>query len=193
MKDNTEKTIVTVIISANIIITLYIISCIIYMFCFNKLDVKEYKHKILNISRMEYTLTKEEAKTLIKDLYHTPHFYKETINIKSGRMAETYGLIRYVRIKKGLNLKDFVIAYAHELSHLMFMCADETTTQFKTFVMLYESGNAELQHIALRDAQDIINGKYRGTEYDCGFYILEYLNEKGENYGKQETFNQRNR
>lgn len=178
MKGRAKSVIFNAIFSLSIITLVYMVSSAVYVYCFNNLEVKSYNQVSLNIQPMEYTLTKDEVRELIKDLYNTPHFYKETDNLASNRGAENYIFFRYVKVRKDVSIQDYAIYYAHELTHLKFMYGDETMTVFKTFVMLYESGNEQLKHMALVDAQNIINGGYRGTEYDCGFYILSYLNEK---------------
>lgn len=179
MTERKKNIICNIFLTVSITLLAYVFITIFYLYCFNRLEVKEYERVSLDIPAMEYTLTKDEAKKLIKDIYRTPHFYKEVGKFPDRRDAESVVFIRLVKVEKDLSLENYVMAYAHELTHLKFMYGDETMTVFKTFVMLYESGNAELQHIALKDAQDIINGGYKGTDYDCSYYIIEYLKEKG--------------
>lgn len=160
-------------------ILVYTLSVIIYSYGFNKLEPRKYTRINLNVPRMNYTITKEEAKEFVKNLYNTSHFYIETDKLSATRYAECSVILRTVKIKKNLNIVDYVTSYAHELTHLKYLYADETLTTFKAFVILYESGNEEIKNMALMDAQSVINGLYRGTEYDCGYYIIEYLKEMG--------------
>ena len=187
MSKNSKKwgVICDIFIALNIIVTLVIIASAVYIFGFNKLEVKKYyRYQQINVPEMKYTLTKDEVRKLVADLYNTPHIYKEVDVIAKNRMAESFILLRLVRIRKDLDIGDYAVAYAHELAHVKYMIGDETNVSFKSFVMLYESGNAELQNMALREAKYIIKGSYKGTKYDCGYYIIEYLKEKGVIYGR---------
>jgi hypothetical protein len=147
----------------------------IIVFCANNMEVVEYEIVNLKIDEMNYTLTKEEIKSIVSGLYSTPHIYLETDNLSARNNGNSLVVARVIQIKKDLSVQDYAVAYAHELTHVKYQVADETYTTFKTFTTLFESGNAELRHMALRDAQIIIYGGYGRSEYDCGYQILEYL------------------
>lgn len=137
---------------------------------------------VLLPDKMEVTLTKSTAKELIKDIYDTPHFYFE-VNIKEeGKISDASPLLRVVRMRKDADLVDFIVGYAHELSHIKYLTKNETFVSYKTFVHLYESGYLELQYIAVDYANEILGGGYKGTDYDCGYYIMEYLREHNFDY-----------
>ena len=143
----------------------------------NNMQVMKYDVTNLKVANMEYTLTKSDVKKLVSELYNTPHIYVETENIPSYQNANSFIVARIVRIKPSLSVSAYAVAYAHELTHVKYQVADETYTMFKTFTMLYESGNEELKNMALKDAQSVIYGVYGRSEYDCGYQILEYLKE----------------
>lgn len=136
--------------------------------------VKEYTRVDLQVPTMEYNLTKAQAKELVKDLYDTPHFFTEK-ELQGATLGQSYILWRVAEINFGLDVEDFTITYAHELTHIKYQVQNETYITFMTFKVLYESGNAVLQNMALRHARVILGGGYNGTAYDCGYYILDYL------------------
>lgn len=178
-----HKKVTNIIINAIIILLMGVVSLtlfqVYYIFNHNNLEVKPYEKVNLNTPKMEYTLTKSEIKKLVADLYDTPHIYIERDNFKDERLGHSSIILRTTEIKKGLDLAEYATTYAHELAHVKYQVVDETFTEFKAFVTLYESGNAELQNMALRHIQATIYGGYDGTEYDCGYYVIEYLKEKG--------------
>lgn len=144
-------------------------------------DVKTYVPQYVEITKTpQLTLTKETAHTMIAELFDTPHIYFER-DLPSNQDGRSRIMFRTIEIDSNLNTHTYIITYAHELCHVRYQVGNETYTAYMTFIRLYESNNAELQYHALVYAQDVINGGYSGTEYDCGYYILEYL--KGVNYG----------
>lgn len=121
--------------------------------------------------------SKEEAAALVRNLYNTPHSFKETdLNNKNGH-ADI--LKKVVYIDDNLTISDFIYAYAHELTHLKYATTNETFTSYKSIIMLYESNNHILQCVALSATTEILNGCAEGTEYDCGYYLTEYFKDKG--------------
>lgn len=144
---------------------------------YNSYKPKPYEYTYIKVQPIEETLTKESAKKLIKKLYNTPHIYKEKSFDGFGRSIILY---RKVEINKDLKLNDYIITYAHELTHIKYCTENETWASYKTFKTLYESGNAELRYIALNYANEVLSGCWQGTDYDCGYYILKYLINKGE-------------
>ena len=144
----------------------------------NQLEVKTYKPTYITIPPVEQTLTKDTANDLINDLFNTPHIYIES-DLANTNIGVATPMYRVVQIQKGLNLHNYIISYAHELTHVKYQVGNETYTAYQTFVLLYESGNAELRYHALVYANDVLSGGYVGTNYDVGYYILKYL--KGEN------------
>ena len=146
----------------------------------NILEVKPYEKTRLVVTPTPQTLTKETAKELVSDLYNTPHIYFEK-DLKDGISGLAIPYLRLVFVDENLiSLHYFITTYAHELTHVKYQVVNETFTAYKTFTTLYESGNAELKYHAMVYANDVLRGAYRRGEYDCGYYILEYLKERGE-------------
>ena len=174
MKHKTDKVWLCFIIVA-VTLFLVITSQNVLVFCQNDMQVKQYKIENLKIEQMEYTLTKAEIKNIVSNLYNTPHVYIETNDLPSYQNGISHIVARIVKIKSNLSPLEYAMAYAHELTHVKYQVADETYTMYKTFTTLYESGNKELQNMALKDAQSVIYGGYGRSEYDCGYQILEYL------------------
>lgn len=147
----------------------------------NSLEIKPYTTQIIAIQdKPQLTLTKQTARTIIAELFNTPHIYLER-GLPSNQDGRSRIMWRVIEIEKNLDIHTYIITYAHELCHIRYQVGNETYTAYMTFVRLYESGNTELRYHALVYAQDVIGGGYSGTTYDCGYYILEYL--KGVNYG----------
>lgn len=147
----------------------------------NSLNIKPYTTQIIEIQdKPQLILTKQTARTTIANLFNTPHIYREK-DLPPQENGRSKIMWRIVEIDKNLDVHTYIVTYTHELCHVRYQVGNETYTAYMTFVRLYESNNAELQYHALVYAQDVISGDYSGTEYDCGYYILEYL--KGVNYG----------
>lgn len=147
----------------------------------HSLEIKSYQIQNITIeNRPQLTLTKQTARTTIANLFNTPHIYREK-DLPPQENGRSKIMWRIVEIDKNLDVHTYIVTYTHELCHVRYQVGNETYTAYMTFVRLYESNNTELQYHALVYAQDVISGDYSGTEYDCGYYILEYL--KGVNYG----------
>lgn len=146
----------------------------------NSLNIKPYTTQIIAIQdKPQLILTKQTAHTTIAKLFNTPHIYFEK-DLPPQDNGISIIMWRVVQIDKDLDVHTYIVTYTHELCHVRYQVGNETYTAYMTFVRLYESNNAELQYHALIYAKDVISGDYSGTEYDCGYYILEYL--KGVNY-----------
>lgn len=121
-------------------------------------------------------LEKWEYKGLITELFDTPHIYVEGNLKKQSLDGYARPLIRLVKIEADLCNYSYAYTLAHELVHVKYQTGNETWTSYKSFIILYESGSSALRHIALLYAQDQLGGLYEGTEYDCSYYIADYLN-----------------
>ncbi len=153
---------------------------VLYIRFSNSLEIKPYTNQYITIqNKLQLTLTKQTARTTIANLFNTPHIYREK-DLPAQDNGISIIMWRVVQIDKNLDVHTYIVTYTHELCHVRYQVGNETYTAYMTFVRLYESNNAELQYHALVYAQDVISGDYSGTEYDCGYYILEYL--KGANY-----------
>lgn len=148
-----------------------------YVFAYNDLEVIAYKPVNLRFNPINYSFNKEQVKQIIANLFNVEHTYIETNDLPETDSANSVIGRKEVKIRPDLPLIEFTVSYAHELVHIKYELYDETNTAYRTFVDLYESGNDELKNISLVYAQSIMDGCYKGTEYDCGYYILQYLTE----------------
>lgn len=145
----------------------------------NSLNIKPYTTQIIAIQdKPQLTLTKQTARTTIANLFNTPHIYFEK-DLPPQDNGISIIMWRVVQIDKDLDVHTYIITYTHELCHIRYQVGNETYVAYMTFVRLYESDNHELRYHALLYANDVISGCYDDTQYDCGYYILDYL--KGEN------------
>ncbi len=163
------------VILLELIAIVVLLSRFYYVFAYNDLEVKSYESVQLKFKPMNYTISKAEAKQLLSNLFAIQHTYIETNDIAETDFANSNIVRKEIKIRPNLDLVEYVISYTHELVHIKYELYDETNTAYKTFVELYESGHEELQNISLVYAQSVLDGCYKGTEYDCGYYILEFL------------------
>ena len=165
------------VILLELITIVILLSRIYYVFAYNDLEVMAYEPVDLKFQAMNYTITKEDAKQLLSDMFNIEHKYVETNDISEKDFGNSNIARKEIKIRPDLDLVEYVITYTHELVHVKYELYDETNTAYKTFIELYESGHNELHNISLVYAQSIMDGCYKGTEYDCGYYILQYLTE----------------
>ena len=174
-KQTKKISILIFVILIELIVIVALLSRYYFIFAYNDLEVKSYQPVNLQFQSMNYTITKEDAKQLVANLYNVEHSYTETNDLPETDAANSNISKKEVKIRPDLALIEYTVSYAHELTHIKYSSYDETYTAYRTFVDLYESGHNELQNISLVYAQSIMDGCYSGTEYDCGYYILEYL------------------
>jgi len=99
--------------------------------------------------------------------------------IDSGNLSGKADVIFHkVYLKNNLSPLYVGITLAHELCHIKYYCANETWVEFMAFKELYESNDPVLKMCG--DAMITLHCEYRaykGTAYDIGWYILDYLGE----------------
>jgi len=176
-KQKKKISILIFVILFELLLIVALLSRYYFVFAYNDLEVLKYDPVRLNFQYMDYTITKEDAKQLVANLYNIEHSYEETTDLPKTDAANSVITRKEVKIRPDLGLIEYTISYAHELSHIKYELYDETHTAYRTFIDLYESGHDELKNISLVYAQSIMDGCYSGTEYDCGYYILQYLTE----------------
>lgn len=157
---------------------LFYIGASIYVYTANKLEVKAYRYQYLEVPQIEINLSKKECKRLVDDLYNFPHLYFEISRDEGRTLGHTIFIPPIAIMNKHLQGQEFIIHYAHELTHSKYLTQNETWVTFKTFTLLYESDNEVLHNSGLLYAKWIVEGGYAGTDYDCGYYILEYFSKK---------------
>lgn len=128
--------------------------------------------ELINITN---PLEKWEYKALITAYIDTPHIYMETEFKEVTTTGEAHPLIRLVLVDKRIDNVTYAYTLAHELVHVKYQTGNETWVTFKAFTLLFESGCKPLQEVALQFAEEQLNGEIFSNEYDCSYYIFEYL------------------
>ena len=162
------KTIAIIIISFGLLLIVYngIISI-------PKMEYRESAYAYIYQDHMDCPYTKSELKTLVSELYDTPHIYGET-----KRNSRCLVPFRIVKISDKLHDYAYVKQYAHELTHIKYQTKDERFVVYTTITTLYESGNEYLQWVAIDYANEFLTKSLPEKSYDCGYYLQEYF--KGE-------------
>ena len=173
-KKNKAKTIVIAVLVA-LIVAVSSLNCRIHFSHRWKVKPYQVEHYSKPQNYAEF-IDRSDLKLWVKNLVDTPHIYHEKANLP--QLARTSILFRSITIRKGLDNETFALTYAHELVHIKYLCQNETYTSYKTFVILYESKNVTLRNVAERYAIDVLAGGWKGTAYDIGYYIQNYLNKR---------------
>lgn len=141
------------------------------------LPVKQYQHRYIPLEKIECDLTKKEAKQIVDSLYNVKYDYKE-VNIIDDNGSAGYTNNRQVLVLNSLNVEDYIVVLSHELVHIKYNTFNETFVEYTSIVTMYESDIDIIQKISLNRARLIIAGCYANTDYDCGYYLLEYFENK---------------
>lgn len=117
----------------------------------------------------------EIRKDLEKIYKPVVYFYAEG-ELNSSIGAQTILPLRHITMNsKYVNIPyAYTFFLAHEFVHITYCVTNECFTEFTAFKTLYESGNEWFRNVALWRANDIVTHNLQDT-YDCGYYILEYL------------------
>lgn len=144
-----------------------------------KLDYKECSLSYIEYdnSRPDY-VTEDYIKREIDNLFSNCKYILQYKDLKYGVAGVSYIMLKLVYIDTNLSLEDYAITLTHELVHINFFTVNERFTTFKTFQILYESGNEYFKNVALAYADSDIKG-YMPFEYSCGGYIEDYLKGDG--------------
>lgn len=163
-----RKTIITCIIC--------LLSCVGYLLYINKAHTLQYMEFKYNYSQNTITLDidRNTAKKMVLDNINTPHLYFES-ELGEAKCGVSSPFTRVVIVDKDIDVATYIIAYTHELIHVKYQTVNERYTAYKTFLVLYESGNKTLKQVAMYYAKEQLNGQFEGTDYDCSWYIDKYL------------------
>lgn len=172
----TETVIQNFIIICLLLLIFLTISSSFYIMWGNKMKPEAYtKVEYEYVDVPEYDI--REATEQVKKLFNVPHIYIER-EIYDFVYGKAIPLLHIVMIQDNLRLyhKDtYIYTYAHELAHVKYATSNETFTEYKSIVVLYESGIDYLQAIAWNEAVNIMRGCYRGNKYDCGKQLIDYF------------------
>lgn len=140
------------------------------------LDVIPYEHFYMEQEYIETQYTKPQIRIMLDNIYNTKYKYKEVEEIEELVGGYTHNGTIYV--DKNVDTIDYIIILAHEVTHIKYATSNETFTEYTSIVTLYESNNILFQKVALNRAKLIVGGGLYGTEYDCGYYLIQYFKDK---------------
>lgn len=135
-----------------------------------KMEYRESEYAYIYQDHMDCPYTKSELKTLVRELFDTPHIYGET-----KRDSNSLIPFRIVNINNKLYDCAYVKQYAHELTHIKYQTKDERFVVYTTITTLYESGNEYLQWVAIDYANEFLTKSRPEKSYDCSYYLIEYF------------------
>lgn len=141
-----------------------------------KLEVLDYnKMAVFNTVEIE-PREKVEIKALIDDTFNFHYLYFEkdySHQDVNGRAIPQFAM---VFVDKGLEGYDYAVRLAHEISHCRFYADNECYVEYHAIITLIESKYEWLSNVGKVWANEVIT--YHKTEYDCGYYLLQYFNER---------------
>lgn len=144
------------------------------------LDVIPYEHYYIPQDIILCTLTKTEVKEMIDDVYKTSYTYNEVgylgVDLRGDTLqgnADTTN--RHISVLSNLQIINYIEVLSHEIVHIKYQTTNETFTEYTSIISLYESDVGVFRSVALNRARFIIGGGCAGTEYDCGYYLIEYF------------------
>ena len=163
-----------------LIISLSIITALLFV---NLLVLKRNYMPIKDIEPIEYNvvidkqLTQEEAIERVNKHLNIKYTLKWRNNGYPAGQALLY--VNVVYLQEDMHWIDLIYTLSHELCHIKYYSANETYVEFMTFRELYESDDEVLHFVG--EYLITYHCEYRAlakTEYDIGYYILKYLEEK---------------
>lgn len=165
-------------ISLAIVITLYFLTTTFVPRIINRMEYKTADKLSITYAIVECE-DREQFKRDIGSLAGwQQYFYTEQdLNIVS-RYGQTNMSFRVITMHNKLTDFEFMFYFVHEYLHLKLFTACERYINFQAFKLLYESGNENYKQVALRYANQDMNGCI-SYDYSCWGQIYDYL--KGEN------------
>lgn len=158
------------LIIANIIV-------ICALFSSHYLNVLKYvDYNRINLDEQKVNVNDDEfAIKMVNEAFAYPiyHLSRASLSDCSGYSRL---ISRQIVIERQLSTTKLILVLTHELVHLIYFTDNERFVQYKTFCILYESGNETLRAIAMNFAREMITYNIYPKAYDCGYYILKYLN-----------------
>lgn len=136
-------------------------------------DIKPIKYDVV----INKSLTQEEAIERVNNHFKINYTLKWRNNGYPAGQALLY--VNVVYLQEGMHWIDLIHTLSHELCHIKYYSANETYVEFMAFKELYESGDEYLHFVG--EYMIALHCEYRAlakTEYDIGYYILKYLEEK---------------
>lgn len=170
---------------ASIFILYSLVLCLCFSISFT------YLHHYL--PRKQYAYAQFDFASELSSNYYIDQVYAH--NLIVSLFPKTIAIIDYIKLPKQQWGKSYIFAnkieinqqitgwqtletLTHELLHITHKIHDEYYIQFLTFKVLYESNNPILVLKAKDMAYRICTlGSRKNTQYDCSWYIAQYLEE----------------
>lgn len=169
------KVLKSILIVILIAISIYDIA----LYSSNRIDKMPHINVDLPFSYQAKHLTQEDALDLCTDLVSNEYNIVFVDDLK-GALGLSHIITKTAYIKNGQSGWQLLETITHELVHLKYFSVNETYTQFMTFKLLYESDNEILHNKGKEIAIDQCeNYAHFNTNYDCSWYIVNYLKERG--------------
>lgn len=146
-----------------------------YIFAANRWEVKEYTNQTLIVPECPQIPPKTEIYKLVRKEFNSWCLYFECKELGGTADGRACPQINAVFIEKGLDELNYTMLLAHEISHCKLKTVYECKTEYYAIITLVESNNKYLHYIGMWWADYIVSGGKAGTEYDCGYYLLEYF------------------
>ena len=173
------KTAIIILLSFIVVITCYQVWHIHFK---NYMQYKSYLMcKIENNYYWKFPEEYDEWRSKVSAEFDTVHWVTKSNDFSDNQYAKSSPLFRHVVLKNCTTLDGTMIkAYAHELAHIKYQTLNDSYATYQAIITLYESNDEIFKHIAIDYANDVLTGGYKGTDYDCGYYLLEYFKETNE-------------
>ena len=146
-----------------------------------RLDIIPYEHFYIPMQELDCNYTKQEVKSILDKKYKQKYTYSEANLYESHSNGFLYTAAitnikeKTIIISSTLSIEEYIYVMSHELTHLKYKSTNETWVEYTAIIALYESGNDVFEIVALNRARQIVSGFFINTEYDCGYYLLEYF------------------
>ena len=166
------------------LIAILVIVNVILWTNFYLIAIKYSEYKPIDCSRVAYKPSQSQvdisvynAIKLVNEHFDINYTLKFEDMQEQGLWGNTTLVLNIIRVDNDLSGWNMLYVLAHELCHIKYYTSNETFTEYMTFVELYESNNEILHNRGEWLAKYIIDYKWRiNTEYDCSYYIINYLN-----------------
>ena len=162
----------------NLLFCIYLISVKLIMDSKPKLEYKRCNTIISVPIVNQLHLSKKEITSRIRKEIN-PVLFIETENHRFN--GTTRGITnmywRVILIDERCEGYEYCFVKTHEYVHAKYFYTDERLTQFTTFKILYESKDEYLYSTSLYYLNHYLSYP---PQYDCSYYIVEYLRERGE-------------
>lgn len=122
-------------------------------------------------------ITVKQAIEIVNEHFNINYTLKFEDMQENGLLGKATFIFNIVRIDNDISGWEVLYVLTHELCHLKYYTINETFTEYMAFVELYESDNEIMHNRGEWMAREqVYYRKKLNTEYDCAWYIRQYLN-----------------